>query len=1081
MKKIILRSIMTIMLLFAGICSFSNFVEAEEKSDIEGILVDYKVGNITAVNEEGIWLDGKEYSIDNFEDSFDLSEAARIWIEEQNKLVVLEFYNDKLHALYSANDIAELKLKIKTDPDKVVYQNGSFSMDSFTMNVELTYEIRRDYQFLPNSVRYSLYQIINQVKIKPTQDGLNFGENGFWFFKDQVTELVHDSQSRLSVGGSIKFSDTVYLDSGYCPNQINSFLGLEVTISTANSETITGYGTVEVGNLDLQQEQTEQKKYEVMAGTQLKKTQEELENCAAVALDANISHYFTPSQQDEIKKFLTVYMAEILTVDEMEDANIFEKITADMWKKARDKILSKLGVSNNVFVFFNSQEATVQISGITLSGEEETFEFVISTGSYSIGDASPYAGFGDIRYSIKDKNAVPDGASASGRGMITYADMESFANSMLDYLKVAYDQAWGKNANTIASMFVSKPFNDLMQGNYSGKLYKLMTDLGKSELKILSLHCPIDVYVYDSDNNLCGTIIDNKVDTRYQEIFLSVNGDDKSVFITGDDYKIEVIGTDTGTMEYTVEEYSDGESIRTVKTKNIPIEAGKKYISLVPDETLIDHDVYALCTEEGEIIDIDSDTYTEEIETPSQTVKSGKCGDNLTWEYYYANDLLVISGTGEMETFRFNQFSLRGETPWDGYSIKYLKIEDGVTTISDHAFRKHPELLTVELADSVQSIGDYAFWQCTGLNSIALGSKVSEIGNWVFSYCTSLHNIYVSDENPYFKSDDNILFSKNMTKIYKFPCNGISGYEIPSGVTVIGADAFGSNEQLQEVFIPESVTTIETSAFDGCTNLESINIPDNLESAGTGIFTGCTKLITAGPAEGQYNIKIELTEKIPEYLFSYSELITAVIPNTITELEERAFCGVETLETIELAGQLEVISDYAFYNCTSLAGIELPNALKSIGQHAFTDCSGLTSIIFPETLEKLRYSAFYNCSNLESAYFLSNAPLESDDAFVRVSEDFTIYVPANASGYDKYPWTHYKIVYVESSEYVKGDLNGDGEVEIDDLRTVLRVVCGKIELTSEQQLAADVETDGTVNIADLRKILRFVCGKIDQL
>lgn len=1080
MKKIFLRSILAMLLLFAGICSFSTSAKAEEESDIEGILVDYEVGNITAVNEDGIWLDGKEYSIDNFEDDFDLSEAARIWIEEQNKLVVLEFYNDKLHALYSANDIAEVKLKIKTDPERIVYQNGNFSIDSFTMNVELTYETRSDYQFLPNSVQRSLYQIISEVKIKPTQDGLNFGENGFWFFKDQVTELVHSSQSRLYVGSSLKFSDTVYLDSEYCPNQINSFLGLEVAISTANSETITGYGTVEVGNLDLQQEQTEQKKYEVLAGTQLKKTQEELESCAAVALDANISHYFTPSQQDEIKKFLTVYMAEILTADEMEDANIFEKITADMWKKARDKILSKLGVSNNVFVYFNSQEATVQISGTTLSGEEETFEFVISTGSYSIGDASPYAGFGDIRYSIKDKNAVPDGASASGTGVITYADMEGFANSMLDYLKVAYDQAWGKNANTIASMFVSKPFNDLMQGNYSGRLYKLMTDLGKSELKILSLHCPIDVYVYDSDDNLCGTIIDNKVDTRYQEIFLSVNGDDKSVCITGDDYKIEVIGTDTGTMEYTVEEYMNGESIRTVTTKDIPVEAGTKYISLVPDETLIDHDVYALCTEQGKIIDIDSDTYTEKIETPSQTVNSGKCGDNLTWEYYYANDLLVISGTGEMETFRFNQFSLRGETPWDGYSIKYLKIEEGVTSISAHAFRKHPELLTVELADSVQSIGDYAFWQCTGLNSIALGSELSEIGKWVFSYCTSLHNIYVSNENSYFKSDDNILFSKDMTKIYKFPCNGINRYEIPSGITVIGADAFGSNGQLQEVFIPESVTSIETSAFDGCTNLERINIPENLESAGSGIFTGCTKLITAGPTEGQYNIKIELTDKIPEYLFSYSELTTAVIPNSVIELGERAFYEVESLETVELAEQLETISDYAFYNCSGLAGIEFPEALKSIGQHAFSYCSGITSIIFPEALETLGYSAFYNCSNLGSVHFLSDAPSASSP-FMNVLEQFIIYVPANALGYDKYPWTNYKIVYGESSKYVKGDLNGDGEVKIDDLRTVLRAVCRKFTLTDQQKLAADVEENGTVDIADLRKILRFVCGKIETL
>ena len=100
---------------------------------------------------------------------------------------------------------------------------------------------------------------------------------------------------------------------------------------------------------------------------------------------------------------------------------------------------------------------------------------------------------------------------------------------------------------------------------------------------------------------------------------------------------------------------------------------------------------------------------------------------------------------------------------------------------------------------------------------------------------------------------------------------------------------------------------------------------------------------------------------------------------------------------------------------------------------------------------------------------------------MNVLEQFIIYVPANALGYDKYPWTNYKIVYGESSKYVKGDLNGDGEVKIDDLRTVLRAVCRKITLTDQQKLAADVEENGTVDIADLRKILRFVCGKIETL
>ena len=66
-------------------------------------------------------------------------------------------------------------------------------------------------------------------------------------------------------------------------------------------------------------------------------------------------------------------------------------------------------------------------------------------------------------------------------------------------------------------------------------------------------------------------------------------------------------------------------------------------------------------------------------------------------------------------------------------------------------------------------------------------------------------------------------------------------------------------------------------------------------------------------------------------------------------------------------------------------------------------------------------------------------------------------------------------------DIVKGDVTGDGEVKIDDLRLVLRSVCKKVTLTSAQKQAADVEQNGAVNIADLRLILRFVCGKVESL
>ena len=67
-------------------------------------------------------------------------------------------------------------------------------------------------------------------------------------------------------------------------------------------------------------------------------------------------------------------------------------------------------------------------------------------------------------------------------------------------------------------------------------------------------------------------------------------------------------------------------------------------------------------------------------------------------------------------------------------------------------------------------------------------------------------------------------------------------------------------------------------------------------------------------------------------------------------------------------------------------------------------------------------------------------------------------------------------------EYIRGDVNEDGEAGgIDDLRMILRYVCGKVTLTDSQKKAGDVTDDGEVGIEDLRKVLRYVCRKIDTL
>ena len=66
-------------------------------------------------------------------------------------------------------------------------------------------------------------------------------------------------------------------------------------------------------------------------------------------------------------------------------------------------------------------------------------------------------------------------------------------------------------------------------------------------------------------------------------------------------------------------------------------------------------------------------------------------------------------------------------------------------------------------------------------------------------------------------------------------------------------------------------------------------------------------------------------------------------------------------------------------------------------------------------------------------------------------------------------------------DVIRGDADGDGKPGIEDLRLILRYVCGKTEFTENQLAAGDVTGDGKVGIEDLRKVLRYICGKITVL
>ena len=78
------------------------------------------------------------------------------------------------------------------------------------------------------------------------------------------------------------------------------------------------------------------------------------------------------------------------------------------------------------------------------------------------------------------------------------------------------------------------------------------------------------------------------------------------------------------------------------------------------------------------------------IEAGAEAMESGTCGNSLTWTY--TSETLTISGTGEMYDFWVYDASGAAvlRRPWDGLRINWLRINSGVTGISDFAFAAVP-------------------------------------------------------------------------------------------------------------------------------------------------------------------------------------------------------------------------------------------------------------------------------------------------------------------------------------------------------------------------------------------------------
>ena len=274
-----------------------------------------------------------------------------------------------------------------------------------------------------------------------------------------------------------------------------------------------------------------------------------------------------------------------------------------------------------------------------------------------------------------------------------------------------------------------------------------------------------------------------------------------------------------------------------------------------------------------------------------------------------------------------------------------LVIKDGTETIGEQAFAFGKDvcmgLTSIEIPESVKYIGDNVFERCWSLKSVTIPKNVNKISNEAFYDC-SLTDINVDENNPYYSSENGVLFNKDKSTLIRCPQGKNGTYTIPDSVTEIGNYAF-SNCMEADIVIPDNVTDIAENAFDS----DPIYVVHDLKihcssggyaekyannhriptiEAGTGNAMGSCGDNASWVLDnnsGKLTIKgsgsINVDSNEPSAYLMYSDKIKSVdISNGITEICIMSFWNCYGLENINIPESVTTISDLVFINRSKL-------------------------------------------------------------------------------------------------------------------------------------------------------------------
>ena len=233
-------------------------------------------------------------------------------------------------------------------------------------------------------------------------------------------------------------------------------------------------------------------------------------------------------------------------------------------------------------------------------------------------------------------------------------------------------------------------------------------------------------------------------------------------------------------------------------------------------------------------------------------------------------------------------------------------------------------------------------------------------------------------------------------------------------------DTFEKNEDITSVIIPSGVKTIGYCAFLECRSLETAVVPEGVETLGLYSFGHCVQL-----------------------------------------------------KNITLPKSLKTILPGAFSCCVRLEEINIPKGITEIPSNCFNDCRKMRSVVIPDGVVTIDEGAFSSCAELKTVSVPDSVTTIHDWAFSNPAEGMSIICSKGSTAYNFAKKNSLGVALTGSAE--RGDVNGDGVINMKDLTTLQRKVNGWDEDVLFK--GADADASYEINMKDITTLQIMINSK----